>query len=225
MSVEWIKDEKHVLVIFPHPDDEAFGVSGTVMMLREKGIPVTYACLTLGEMGRNLGRPAIANRETLPLVRRRELEKACQLMDINLIPMGLRDKTIEFLDIEELADQIEQVIQETEPSLVLSFYPGYAVHPDHDACGAAVVHALKRMPANKRPTLYAIAITRDRIQKLGEPDLVIDVQDYLDRKLDVIKAHHSQMQETAAITEQKLKDGDKDAEQWLRYERYWIYKF
>ena len=28
--------ENHVLVVFPHPDDEAFGVSGTIMKYREK---------------------------------------------------------------------------------------------------------------------------------------------------------------------------------------------
>ena len=48
-------DERHVLVIFPHPDDETFSSAGTIASYIEKGIPVTYACLTLGQMGRNLG--------------------------------------------------------------------------------------------------------------------------------------------------------------------------
>ena len=42
-----IKKERHVLVVFPHPDDEAFGVSGTISSYRDMGVPVTYACLTL----------------------------------------------------------------------------------------------------------------------------------------------------------------------------------
>ena len=41
-------DERHVLVIFPHPDDETFSSAGTIASYIEKGIPVTYACLTLG---------------------------------------------------------------------------------------------------------------------------------------------------------------------------------
>lgn len=50
-------DERHVLVIFPHPDDETFSSAGTLASYIQKGIPVTYACLTLGQMGRNLGNP------------------------------------------------------------------------------------------------------------------------------------------------------------------------
>lgn len=52
-------DERHVLVIFPHPDDETFSSAGTLASYIDKGIPVTYACLTLGQMGRNLGNPPL----------------------------------------------------------------------------------------------------------------------------------------------------------------------
>ena len=54
-------DERHVLVIFPHPDDETFRLLELASYI-EKGIPVTYACLTLGQMGRNLGNPPCNNK-------------------------------------------------------------------------------------------------------------------------------------------------------------------
>ena len=89
--------ERSVLVIFPHPDDEAFGVSGTIATYVKQGIPVTYACLTLGEMGRNLGNPPFATRETLPQVRKDELLASAKAMGVtDLRMMGLRDKTVEF---------------------------------------------------------------------------------------------------------------------------------
>ena len=55
-------DERHVLVIFPHPDDETFSSAGTIASYIDAGVPVTYACLTLGQMGRNLGNPPFATR-------------------------------------------------------------------------------------------------------------------------------------------------------------------
>ncbi|MBK3956939.1 PIG-L family deacetylase, partial [Staphylococcus haemolyticus] len=55
-----MKDERHVLMIFPHPDDETFSSAGTIASYIDNGIPVTYACLTLGQMGRNLGNPPFA---------------------------------------------------------------------------------------------------------------------------------------------------------------------
>jgi LmbE family N-acetylglucosaminyl deacetylase len=55
--------EDHLLVFFPHLDDEAFSSAGTIIEQAENRGPVTYACLTLGEMGRNMGRPVLTNRE------------------------------------------------------------------------------------------------------------------------------------------------------------------
>lgn len=63
--------EERLLIVFPHPDDEAYGAAGMITQARQKGTPVTYACITLGEMGRNMGRPLFANRETLPQIRKK----------------------------------------------------------------------------------------------------------------------------------------------------------
>jgi LmbE family N-acetylglucosaminyl deacetylase len=63
---------QHILIILPHPDDEAFGVAGTAAKYLQGGDKVTYACLTLGEMGRNMGIPPFANRVTLPVIRKKE---------------------------------------------------------------------------------------------------------------------------------------------------------
>ena len=154
-----IKKERHVLIILPHPDDEAFGISGSIARTEKWGVPVTYACLTLGEMGRNLGNPQFANRETLPQIRKAELEKACEAMGLDdLRLMGFRDKTIEFEDDEKMVKLVEDLIEETNPSLVISFYPGYSVHPDHEASARAVVRAIRRMDETERPKLYTRCI-------------------------------------------------------------------
>ncbi|WP_370688014.1 PIG-L family deacetylase, partial [Staphylococcus aureus] len=50
-------DERHVLVIFPHPDGETFSSAGTLASYIQTGIPVTYSSLSLGQMFRNLGNP------------------------------------------------------------------------------------------------------------------------------------------------------------------------
>src|SRR5690625_5373541 len=97
--------EKHVVIIYPHPDDESIGCAGTIRKYREQGVPVTYLCGTLGEMGRNMGSPIFANRETLPKLRVEELIEACKILDIDLQLLGYRDKTIEYEDRQEVAGQ------------------------------------------------------------------------------------------------------------------------
>ena len=121
-----IEKERQVLVILPHPDDEAFGISGTLATHIKQGTPVTYACLTLGEMGRNLGNPPFATRESLPKIRKKELLASAQAIGIkDLRMLGFRDKTVEFEDEEKLADLFSNMIDELNPSLVITFYPGY----------------------------------------------------------------------------------------------------
>ncbi len=182
-----------ILVVLPHPDDECFGVSGTLAKFISEGARVTYACLTLGEMGRNMGTPPFANRVTLPQVRKQELRESCRVIGIqDLRMLGFHDKTIEFEDQDVLDGKIQALIDEVQPELAVTFYPGYAVHPDHDACGAAVIRTIARMPKETRPVVYCMAFAKNRDQALGKPDVHVDVRKFLKQKIASVQAHRSQ---------------------------------
>ncbi|WP_342474501.1 bacillithiol biosynthesis deacetylase BshB2 [Bacillus sp. FSL L8-0215] len=217
---------EHVLVMLPHPDDESFGVAGLIAQSRKRGIPVTYACGTLGEMGRNMGSPTYANRETLPELRKQELINACKEMDItDLRMLGLRDKTLEFEDDEYLADVMETIIDEVKPTLIVTFYPGHGVHPDHDATGEAVIRALYRKKKEDRPVTYCMAITKNREEVLGHADIVIDITDVADIKLNALRAHRTQTEGMLRELEQKLKNKEPVVQKWFDEEIYWTYQW
>ncbi|UOQ48267.1 bacillithiol biosynthesis deacetylase BshB2 [Gracilibacillus caseinilyticus] len=216
---------EHVVVIYPHPDDEAFGASGTITTFRQKGIPVTYFCGTLGEMGRNMGNPTFANRETLPEIRKEELIKACKVLDINLEMLGYRDKTLEFESTEEVAQHLYTYLEEIKPSLVITHYPGHAVHPDHDAFGAAAIRAVEMIPAQERPVVWAQAISRTHTIELGEPDVVNDVSDVFEKKFDTIQAHKSQADGMLATVKNQEEDIMAAAKQWLGMESFYTWKY
>ncbi|ANU22355.1 bacillithiol biosynthesis deacetylase BshB2 [Planococcus donghaensis] len=219
-----IQQERHVLVIFPHPDDEAFGVSGTITTYIQQGTPVTYACLTLGEMGRNLGNPPFATRESLPAVRKKELLASAEAMGLtDLRMMGLRDKTIEFEDDEKMVRMMTDLIEELNPSKIITFYPGFAVHPDHEATARAVVRAVRRM--KDRPTLHGVAFANDTLEKLGNPDVVYNISDVRTQKMNSMKAHISQTAWMLEEMEHKLQQGDTETENWLMQERFYNYRW
>jgi len=184
--------EKHVVVIYAHPDDESFGAAGTIIKFRNKGVPVTYLCGTLGEMGRNMGSPIFANRETLPYIRKEELKEACKYLDIDLHLLGYRDKTIEYEDRREVASHIKRILEDIQPSLVITHYPNYAVHPDHNALGAATIEAVRFMEPSNRPTVWAQAIAKDYPSILGEPHIVHDIEPIFEQKITSILKHKSQ---------------------------------
>lgn len=215
-----------ILVIFPHPDDEAFGVSGTIASHIDKGDQVTYICLTLGEMGRNMGNPLFTNREELPHIRKVELKEACRRLGIqDLRQFGLRDKTVEFEDQKLLAGRILEVIIELNPVKIITFYPGYSVHPDHDACGSAVIRAVKMIPEQKRPTIHCVAFANNCEEELGQPDVIHDVHQYLDKKIDVMRAHRSQTENFLKNVTKNLKKNDQATYQRFATERFWTYQF
>ncbi|MEK5413978.1 bacillithiol biosynthesis deacetylase BshB2 [Paenibacillus sp. FSL L8-0708] len=215
--------EKHILVILPHPDDEAFGISGTLAKHIQNGTQVTYACLTLGEMGRNMGIPPFANRVTLPEIRKKELEESCEAIGIqDLRMLGFHDKTIEFEDQVLLDGQIDALLKELKPSLIITFYPGYSVHPDHDATGAAVIRTVARLPKEERPPVHCIAFANN-IVEIGEPKVIKDVRDFLEHKMASIQAHRSQFQAAELLGSKPL--NDKEIQARFGTEHFWIYPF
>ncbi|MBU7217891.1 bacillithiol biosynthesis deacetylase BshB2 [Staphylococcus gallinarum] len=217
-------EESHVLVIFPHPDDESFSSAGTLARYIDNGIPVTYACLTLGQMGRNLGNPPFATRESLPQIREKELENAMAAIGItDLRKMGLRDKTVEFEPHDEMDAMVKSLIDELQPSVIISFYPKFAVHPDHEATAEAVVRTVGRMAKEYRPRLQLVAFSNDAKEKLGEPDILNEISDYKEVKLRAFEAHASQ---TGPFLEQlATPDVSGQVKSFLEVEPYWTYNF
>jgi len=214
--------ERQILVVLPHPDDECFGLSGTLAKRISEGTQVTYACLTLGEMARNMGNPLFANRVTLPQIRKLELMESCKSIGITDVRMmGYHDKTIEFEDHEAMSTRLGELITELNPSLVITFHPLYSVHPDHDATGAAVIRTLAKMPKEQRPTLHCMAFTKDCEQMLGLPDVKVDVTAFLRHKIGSIQAHRSQWQ---LPVDSNMVESDAMKERFGT-ERFWTYSF
>ncbi|KRE48867.1 bacillithiol biosynthesis deacetylase BshB2 [Paenibacillus sp. Soil724D2] len=216
--------KQHILVVLPHPDDEAFGVSGTLAMHVQQGDRVTYACLTLGEMGRNMGIPPFANRVTLPQIRKQELEESCRAIGIqDLRLLGFHDKMIEFEEQELLDAVIDELIQELRPSLIITFFPGYSVHPDHDACGAAVIRTVGKLSKDERPPVHCIAFSKNHEQAIGKPTVINDVRSFLKQKMASIKAHRTQFKAAELLGNKE--PNSKELQERFGTERFWIYPF
>lgn len=215
--------QQNILVVLPHPDDEAFGLSGSLAKHIQNGDRVTYACLTLGEMGRNMGVPPFANRVTLPSIRKLELEQSCRAIGIqDLRLLGFHDKTIEFEDQDLLDRKIGEIIAEIRPARIYTFYPGFAVHPDHDACGAAVVRTVAKLPADQRPPVYCMAFAKNLEEGIGQPDVRHDVREFLPQKLASVEAHRSQFQIADMLGNKSF--ADPDIQERFGFERFWTYQ-
>lgn len=143
-----------VLAVYAHPDDESFGVGGTLAKLAAQGHDVTLACATRGEAG-EISDPALATPENLGQVREGELRASCKALGINPPRfLGYRDsgmvdtpdnddpRSYHQADPETATKQLVVLIRELKPHVVFTFEPfgGYG-HPDHIAVSKHVTAA------------------------------------------------------------------------------------
>lgn len=162
---------RSLLVAIAHPDDENFGIGGTMAKLAVEGWRVTVVCATRGEVG-EIADPALATPETLGAVREQELRRACQILGVNDVRfLGYRDSgmegTPENADPRALANAVPAaaieafaaVIRDVGPRLVITWDPsgGYG-HPDHRAVHRFATAAFEQTAGSEARALYYTAL-------------------------------------------------------------------
>ena len=149
--------KRSMLVVFAHPDDEAFGSGGTLAKYAAAGVKTTLVCATKGEVG-EIANPELATPATLHSVREQELLCSAETLGIEeVIFLGYRDSgMIGTLDNEhprafmkaneeEVVDKLVAIMRQVKPQIVLTFDPngGYG-HPDHIAIHDHTVSAFHK---------------------------------------------------------------------------------
>ncbi|SEJ47401.1 bacillithiol biosynthesis deacetylase BshB1 [Cyclobacterium xiamenense] len=178
-----------ILAIAAHPDDVELSCSGTLAAHVAKGYKVGILDLTQGEMG---------TRGT-PELRLQEAGKAGELLNVSVREnLGFRD--VFFADDEEHQVAIARVLRAYRPEIVLANAVSDR-HPDHGKGGSLASHAcfvsgLRKLETEKdgkpqeawRPKYVYHYIQNNYI----EPDLVVDISDHWQVKINSILAFQSQ---------------------------------
>jgi len=143
-----------ILVSLAHPDDESFGMGGTLALYARRGALVYLVCATRGEAG-------IMAEEYLQgyssVAERREAELRCAAEKLGLAgvffldyrdsgmagsPDNQHPQALVAAPLEEVAGKIVAHIRRLRPHVVITFDPigGYK-HPDHIMMHKATVRA------------------------------------------------------------------------------------
>jgi len=187
---------RSLLVILAHPDDESYGLGGTLAKYAADGVAVTLICATRGEAGIDGLTP-----EEAGLVRERELQVAAAVIGIADVRfMGYRDGKLALADPEAAVDQLVGVMREIRPQVVITFGPdGISGHPDHVAIHQLATLAFDRAALPAR--LFYLAPSAATEQACGiAPTLEtpggsvagIDVGAHLVTKVRAMQSHVSQ---------------------------------
>jgi len=164
----------NVLAIGSHPDDIEFGCGGTLIKYAKAKHRVNLFVLTDGSFGGD------------PSVRKAEQERSAKHMGAKNLFWGDLTDT-EVVNNRQLIIKIENVIRKVRPDVVfLNFYKD--VHQDHRASSLAGISATRYV---KEVLFYEVPTTHS-----FNPDVFIDIQSVLERKLHLLQTHHSQFDKT-----------------------------
>ncbi len=196
------------LVVVAHPDDVDFGAAGTVAALTDRGVAVTYCLVTSGEAG---GGDRTLSRHEMAALREHEQTAAAKHVGVDdLIFLGHPDGEVEAnLDLRR---DLARVIRATTPQVVITQSPMvnldriYASHPDHRATGTATIDAVYpdarnpfAFPALLGEGLEPHSVDEVWVMSFGDPTGLVDITATIDRKIQALQSHESQISDPDAI--------------------------
>ena len=200
--------------VFAHPDDEAFGPSGTLLKEVKDGTELHLICATRGEAGVNPD-----GHYDLGAARQAEWQTSCKLLGATTtLQLNYPDGGIGNRLYLEIADKIKAQVKtilanhgEPVDLQFMTFEPGGVTgHLDHIAISLITTFVYEKLRGRLPKPVESIGLryfclsaasvpnanTEWLYMPAGRPESQIhekiDVSDILTQKLAVMEAHHSQ---------------------------------
>jgi LmbE family N-acetylglucosaminyl deacetylase len=196
-----------VLFIGAHPDDADIQFAGTAIKYLQLGHTVNFLSLTNGDAGHQTqAGGALAQR------RYKESQAVAEFLGIQYVVLDNHDGELQ-ASVENRRKVI-QIIREVKANLIITHRPN-DYHADHrntsllvqDAayliCVPNVVPFTARLEFNP-----VIVYHQDHFKKpyVFVPEIIVDITDVIDRKMEAVSLHESQVYEWLPFIEGNLDD-------------------
>lgn len=160
------------LVFAPHPDDETFGMGGTIARATRAGIAVHVVVLTDGQQAGD------------PEKRRQEARDASQVLGLAGMDFwGLPDR--ELYRITNIDARVSKILKSVKPQVV--FLPSLQeFHPDHRAATLKIWSTLQKLHYSGQ--LWTYEITRQ-----AEANRLIDITKVIPVKQQAMRCYKGQL--------------------------------
>lgn len=184
---------KTILILSAHPDDETYGVGGTVLKHKKDGHKVFVYIMTDG----------VTARHNVKTKQRHAAEEACKILGVDEVIFGeLPDQRLDALPLLEIIKPISKLINEIKPEVVYTHHGGDA-NQDHRTIFQATMVATRPFGDNPVRELltYEVASSTEWAPPLNHwaflPNTYIDISNQIDRKvfaaLEYTKTHQSEV--------------------------------
>ena len=216
-------DKVRVIAFGAHPDDCDIRASGTAARFAAAGHAVRFVAITNGDAGHQTMRGAALAKRRLG-----EAKESARRLGIEYVVLDNHDG--ELLPTLEVRKQVIRQIRQWKADVVLAPRPN-DYHPDHRYAGLLVQDAAymvvvpnvtPEVPALRKNPVFLYY--EDGFQRPNpfRPDIVVPIDDVIDKKVDALDAHVSQFYEWLPWVDGKLADVPKDPAErkvWLKKQR------
>ena len=208
----------NVLIIGAHPDDPD-KIGGCAYKWNLAGHNVMMVSFTNGDAGHQTIKAA-----ELAKIRREEARKAGEVIGIKYITLDHHDGQL--MPTYENRLEMIKLIREFKSDLVI-FHRPYDYHPDHRYSGTLVLDAaymvtvptvLPEVPFLERNPMFLYMSDGFIHPEPFVADVAIDIDDVIEKKIDMYHEHKSQMYEWLPYNRGGLNEvpkTDKERREWL----------
>lgn len=194
---------ERAMVITAHPDDTEFGAAGIVALWASKGTKVTYVIVTDGSKGSS--DPGMTP-EKLADLRKKEQTAAANVLGVDkVVFLGMPDGEVR--NDYQLREKIVREIRKYKPEVLITHDPttrifqnSYLNHTDHRVVGDTVLDAVFPLARDRlnfseheEDGLDPHAVTDIFLMFTSEPNYWVDISTTIDKKIEALKKHKSQM--------------------------------
>ena len=187
----------NILAIGAHPDDIEFLCSGTLLKYHSLGHNIFIALTTSGNIGSNTH----SSREEIAKVREQEQLKAAKYCGAVVRFLRFDDEGLQ--DTPETRRAVLNAMRWANPDVILT-NPPFDKSTDHAMTGRLVSEVVLSLPANlvpadeppieKKPSIFYWDIPGG----IGfNPEVWVDISDFMEEKLEAVAEHKSQFQWTS----------------------------
>jgi LmbE family N-acetylglucosaminyl deacetylase len=206
MTLDTSDAPRTVLAVYAHPDDPEISAGGTLARWADAGAQVHLVVTTRGDKGTS---DPDADTEVLARLRMDETAAAARVLGI-AAHHHLDHPDGEIEDDRVLRGELVRFVRTLRPDVVLCpdptavfFGDGYVNHRDHRITGWATLDAIAPAAATPHyfPELRAEGLDVHQVPKVylsgtHEPNLWVDIGATLERKIEALFCHASQLVET-----------------------------
>jgi LmbE family N-acetylglucosaminyl deacetylase len=209
-----------VLAIYGHPDDPEISCGGTLARWADEGAEVHIVITTRGDKG---SEDPTVDPEELAKIRVEETAAAARVL--GAVPHHLDHPDGELDDDRALRLELVRAVRTIRPDVVccpdptaVFFGDGYFNHRDHRITGWAALDAVAPAAGNPHyfPELRAEGLDVHSVASVYlsgtlEPNAWVDITATLERKIEALFCHASQLVETGDWFRQFLRDSAEAA--------------